>query len=248
MAVVCGEGCTLRTLEAGGAGGGGGGVGFPMGKLGQLPFKRLAFCTWLARFWNNPKGAPAAAAAVSSFLKLSAAAKRCGSMIRQPTLLLVALPVLQPGGVIVGGRGRPAATAAALSVASGNICWASPLTPKPMGRWLAREARAFALALLTAAAAAATEDAGEMGRGKTTAELLPLVAGGVIELSGATAAQFRLPVALPLLLLLWICGPTDPEPPPVPPKLLPGEIIFGGVVAPKFDVMPDAEVLLKAVV
>lgn len=196
-------------MEAGGAGGGGGGVGLPKGRATPVqlpPFKRFAFCTWLARFWNNPSGAPAAAAAVSSFLKLSAAAKRCGSMIRQPTLPLGPLELLHPGGVTVDGIGSPAATAAALSVASGNICWANPPTPMPMGRWVANEARAFALALLTAAAAAAAaaaaDDAGEMGRGRTTAELQPLVAGGVSELRGATAAQLRLPLALPLLLLL----------------------------------------------
>lgn len=162
-------------------------------------------------------------------------------MMRQPTLLLDVGP---PGGVTVGGSGKPAATAAALSVASGNICCAKPLTPIPKGRCVAKEARALALALETAAA----DVAGDTGNGRTTAELQPLVAGGVRALSGATAAQLRLPVALPLLLLLWVCGPEAPPAPNPPPILLPGEIIFGGVDTPRPGVKDEAAVLLKAVV
>lgn len=154
MAVVCGEGCTRRTFdppllaEVAGAGGAtAGGEGMPRPKLEPLPLRLCARC---ARLWKRPKGAPAAAAAVSSFLKLSAAAKRCGSMMRQPTLL--AFPdVLQlgvSGAVGVVGSGSPAAAAAALSVASGNA--GRPLMP--MGR-LANVASAAAFAEATAAAA-----------------------------------------------------------------------------------------------
>lgn len=99
--------------------------------------------------WKRPKGAPAAAAAVSSFLKLSAAAKRCGSMMRQPTLfpLTDVLQLGVSGAVGVVGRGSPAAAAAAFRVASGNA--GRPLMP--MGR-LANVASAAAFAEATAAA------------------------------------------------------------------------------------------------
>lgn len=212
MAVVCGDGCTRLTFELGGAGGGGGGVGLPSPKAdGALP---LRLCR-LARFWNRPSGAPAAAAALSSFLKLSAAANRCGSIIRQPTLLAV----LQLG---VDVSGKPAAAAAAFSV---NICAAAAAAgnpPMPMGK-LASVARAAAFALTEPLPAALSGRAGRDRIPLLELLLLQLAAGGVIELSvrGATAAQ----LLLPLLLLLWFCGAA--------PELLsaPGETRLGGVAA-----------------